>query len=184
MANNLTDYLPDYYDGIYEMEAIMHAQGGVLDEMEAQQLRLLLNQFVTQTDAKGIAVFENQVGITPAPSDNLQTRQNKVLMRLLPPRPITIRYMKDLFATLNIPATIRIDYPKRDVIVEAKSAEITAKQIENVKYLLNIYLPANMIYEVRVALNNAQVTKQIKIGIATRYETATIVQANLSQFTN
>lgn len=178
------DYLPDYYDGVYEMEAIMHAQGGVLDEMEAQQLRLLLNQFVTQTDAKGIAVYENQVGITPAPSDNLQTRQNKVLMRLLPPRPITIRYMRELFTTLNIPATIRVDRPKRDAIVEAKSAEITSKQIDNVKYLLNIYLPANMIYEVRVALNNVQVTNQIKIGIATRYETATTVQANLLQFTN
>ena len=184
MANNLMDYLPDYYNDVYEIEAIMHAQGGALDELEAKQVRLLLNQFVTQSDAQGIAVFENQVGIKPSPSDTLQVRQNKVLMRLLPPRPITIRYMRELFATLKIPATIRVDYPKRDAIVEAKSSDITSKQIDNVKYLLNIYLPANMVYEIRVALNEAQITNSIKIGVGTWSEVSTTVQANLSQIKN
>ncbi|RMC48897.1 putative phage tail protein [Lactobacillus sp. ESL0228] len=178
MANNLMNYLPDYYDGIYEMEAIMHAQSGVLDELESKQLRLLMNQFVTQTDAKGISVFEDQVGIKPAPSDTLQMRQNKVLMRLLPPRPITIRYMRELFSTLKIPATIMIDYPKRDAIVEAKSAEITDKQIDNVKYLLNIYLPANMMYEIRVALNEVQITNNIKIGIGMKVGAKAVAQFN------
>ncbi|MBI0093085.1 DUF2313 domain-containing protein [Lactobacillus sp. M0403] len=182
MANNLMDYLPDYYDGVYEMEAIMHAQGDVLDRAEGEQFRLLLNQFVTQTDAKGISVFEDQVGIKPAPNDDLETRQNKVLMRLLPPRPITIGYLRDLFATLKIPATITVI--QRDAIVEAKSAEIDSSQIENIKYLLNIYLPANMIYEIRVALNRAEISNDIKIGIGMWSEATTIAQANVSQFVN
>lgn len=182
MANNLMDYLPDYYDGVYEMEAIMHAQGDVLDRAESEQFRLLLNQFVTQTDAKGISVFEDQVGIKPAPNDDLETRQNKVLMRLLPPRPITIGYLRDLFATLKIPATITVI--QRDAIVEAKSAEIDSSQIENIKYLLNIYLPANMIYEIRVALNRAETSNDIRIGIGTWSMAATTVQANVSQFKN
>ena len=182
MANNLMDYLPDYYDDVYEMEAIMHAQGDVLDRAESEQFRLLLNQFVTQTDAKGISVFEDQVGIKPAPNDDLETRQNKVLMRLLPPRPITIGYLRDLFATLKIPATITVI--QRDAIVEAKSAEIDSSQIENIKYLLNIYLPANMIYEIRVALNRAEISNDIKIGIGMWSEATTIAQANVSQFVN
>ena len=182
MANNLMDYLPDYYDGVYEMEAIMHAQGDVLDRAESEQFRLLLNQFVTQTDAKGISVFEDQVGIKPAPNDDLETRQNKVLMRLLPPRPITIGYLRDLFATLKIPATITVI--QRDAIVEAKSAELDSSQIENIKYLLNIYLPANMIYEIRVALNRAETSNDIRIGIGTWSMAATTVQANVSQFKN
>lgn len=182
MANNLMDYLPDYYDGVYEMQAIMHAQGEVLDKAESEQFRLLLNQFVTQTDAKGISVFEDQVGIKPAPSDDLVTRQNKVLMRLLPPRPITISYLRDLFATLKIPATITVI--QRNAIVEAKSAEIDSSQIENIKYLLNIYLPANMIYEIRVALNRAEISSDIKIGIGTWYQAKATTQANVSQFIN
>ena len=182
MANNLMDYLPDYYDGVYEIEAIMHAQGNVLDRAESEQLRLLLNQFVTQTDAKGISVFEDQVGIKPAQNDDLETRQNKVLMRLLPPRPITISYLRDLFATLKIPATITVI--QRNAIVEAKSAEIDSSQIENIKYLLNIYLPANMIYEIRVALNRAEISSDIKIGIGTWYQAKATTQANVSQFIN
>ena len=176
------NYLPDYYNDVYEMQAIMHAQGEVLDKAESEQLRLLLNQFVTQTDAKGISVFEDQVGIKPAPSDDLASRQNKVLMRLLPPRPITIWYLRDLFATLKIPATIKVI--KRDAIVEAKSAEINSSQIENIKYLLNIYLPANMIYEIRVALNKAEISTDIKIGIGMWSKATTTVQANVSQFIN
>ena len=182
MANNLMDYLPDYYNDVYEMQAIMNAQGDVLDKAESEQFRLLLNQFVTQTDAKGIAVFEDQVGIKAAPSDDLASRQNKVLMRLLPPRPITIWYLRDLFATLKIPATITVI--KRDAIVEAKSAEINSSQIENVKYLLNIYLPANMIYEIRVALNRAEIINDFKIGLGMWCKATTTAQANVSQFNN
>lgn len=182
MANNLMDYLPDYYNDVYEMQAIMNAQGDVLDKAESEQLRLLLNQFVTQTDAKGISVFEDQVGIKPAPSDDLASRQNKVLMRLLPPRPITIGYLRDLFVTLKIPATITVI--QRDAIVEAKSAEINSSQIENIKYLLNIYLPANMIYEIRVALNKAEISNDLKVGLGMWSKATTAVQANVSQFIN
>ena len=182
MANNLMDYLPDYYNDVYEMQAIMNAQGNVLDKAESEQLRLLLNQFVTQTDAKGISVFEDQVGIKPAPSDDLEARQNKVLMRLLPPRPITIDYLRDLFATLKIPVTITVI--QRDAIVEAKSTEINSGQIENIKYLLNIYLPANMIYEIRVALNRAEISNDFKVGLGTWLKATTVVQANVSQFIN
>ena len=182
MANNLMNYLPDYYNDVYEMQAIMHTQGEVLDKAESEQLRLLLNQFVTQTEAKGISVFEDQVGIKPAQNDDLETRQNKVLMRLLPPRPITIGYLRDLFATLKIPATITVI--QRDAIVEAKSAEIDSSQIENIKYLLNIYLPANMIYEIRVALNRAEVGNDFKVGIGMWSKATTTVQANVSQFKN
>ena len=178
------NYLPDYYNDVYEMQAIMNAQGEVLDKAESEQFRLLLNQFVTQTDVKGISVFEDQVGIKPAPNDDLATRQNKVLMRLLPPRPITIWYLRDLFATLKIPATITVEHDKRDAIVEAKSAEIDSSQIDNIKYLLNIYLPANMIYEIRVALNKAKISSDIKIGIGMWSKATTAVQANVSQFVN
>lgn len=184
MANNLMNYLPDYYNDVYEMQAIMNAQGDVLDKAEGEQFRLLLNQFVTQTDAKGISVFEDQVGIKPAPNDDLETRQNKVLMRLLPPRPITIWYLRDLFATLKIPVTITVERAKRNAIVEAKNAEIEGKQIENVRYLLNIYLPANMSYEIRIALNEAQTANDIKFGVGTWSKATVAVPANTSQFIN
>ena len=167
MANNLMDYLPDYYDGVYEMEAIMHAQGGVLDEMDDRQMRTLLNEFVIQTDLRGIAVFEDQIGVIPEPGDSLEDRQNRVLMRLLPPRPITIRYLRELFKTLKIPAEVYVIRPRREAVVEANKGEITNKQIDNVKYILNVYLPANMIYQIQIKLPDAKISDQLKIGIGT-----------------
>ena len=165
MANNLMDYLPDYYDGVYEMEAIMHAQGGVLNEMDDRQMRTLLNEFVIQTDLRGISVFEDQIGVIPEPGDSLEDRQNRVLMRLLPPHPITLRYLREVFKTLKIPAEVSVFRPKREAIVEANKGEITNKQIDNVKYILNVYLPANMIYQIQIKLPDAKISDQLKIGV-------------------
>ena len=187
MANNLMDYLPDYYDGVYEMEAIMHAQGGVLDEMDDRQMRTLLNEFVIQTDLRGISVFEDQIGVIPEPGDTLQDRQNRVLMRLLPPRPITIRYLRELFKTLKIPAEVSVFRPKREAIVEASQGDITNKQIDNVKYILNVYLPANMIYQIQIKLPDAKISDQLKIGIGTMLGAHLIAPVNpgdIDQITN
>ena len=159
------DYLPDYYDGVYEMEAIMHAQGGVLDEMDDRQMRTLLNEFVIKTDIHGISVFEDQIGVIPEPGDTLQDRQNRVLMRLLPPHPITLRYLREVFKTLKIPAEVSVFRPKREAIVEANKGEISNKQINNVKYILNVYLPANMIYQIQIKLPDAKISDQLKIGV-------------------
>ena len=187
MANNLMDYLPDYYDGVYEMEAIMHAQGGVLDEMDDRQMRTLLNEFVIQTDLRGIAVFEDQIGVIPEPGDTLQDRQNRVLMRLLPPRPITIRYLRELFKTLKIPAEVSVFRPRREAVVEANKGEITNKQIDNVKYVLNVYLPANMIYQIQIKLPDVKISDQLKIGIGTMLGAHLIAPVNsdyIDQITN
>lgn len=187
MANNLMDYLPDYYDGVYEMEAIMHAQGGVLDEMDDRQMRTLLNEFVIQTDLRGISVFEDQIGVIPEPGDSLEDRQNRVLMRLLPPRPITIRYLRELFKTLKIPAEVYVIRPRREAVVEANQGDITNKQIDNVKYILNVYLPANMIYQIQIKLPDAKISDQLKIGIGTMLGAHLIAPVNsdyIDQITN
>ena len=181
------DYLPDYYDGVYEMEAIMHAQGGVLDEMDDRQMRTLLNEFVIKTDIRGISVFEDQIGVIPEPGDTLQDRQNRVLMRLLPPHPITLRYLREVFKTLKIPAEVSVFRPKREAIVEANKGEITNKQIDNVKYVLNVYLPANMIYQIQIKLPDVKISDQLKIGIGTMLGAHLIAPVNsdyIDQITN
>ncbi|WEV42944.1 DUF2313 domain-containing protein [Lactobacillus sp. ESL0684] len=184
MSNNLMEYLPEYYQDVYEMQAIMHAHGQVLNDFEDRQIRALLNQFVTQTDSKGIAVFEDQVGIQPTLGEDLKTRQNNVLMRLLPPRPITIKYLKELFGTLKLPVNITIDHAKRNAIIEGNSTDIGNEQIDSIRYILNVYLPANMIYEIRIALKQAIIGNDLFVGLGTTAKVETEVQANISQFLN
>ena len=97
-------YMPDYYDDVYEMKKILAAQGISLSHFDYERNRTLHNQFVIKTDAQGISVFEDQVGIVPDPNDSLEVRQNNVLMHLLPPKPLTVRYLNYLMHFMNLKA--------------------------------------------------------------------------------
>ncbi|KRM85740.1 hypothetical protein FC41_GL001055 [Lactobacillus hominis DSM 23910 = CRBIP 24.179] len=176
--------MPDYYDGVYEMVELLKAQSKTLSEIEDNHTRSLLNEFVTQADEKGISIFEDQLGIKPGANDTLETRRNKVLMYGLPPQPITVRYLQNLFKISSIPAEVSVDYHQRTVIISAKSAEISASQLDYMKYLLNVSIPANMLYEVKIALNNVELTDDWFIGIGMTSRAELTVGADLSQVYN
>lgn len=137
--------MPDYYNGVYEMEELLKAQGTALSKFDDARERTLLNQYIAKADEKGIAVFENQYHITPEPGDTLEVRRQRLLMRVLPPQPITIRYLKGLFKSLKIPANVS-DYGKRRLNVVSYSGELSKEQKKLITLTLNCYLPANMIY--------------------------------------
>lgn len=90
----LLNYMPDYYQGVYEMEELLKSESLTLKDLEDSHLRTLLNEFVSTADAKGISLFESQLGIVPDENDTLEMRRNKVLMYVLPPRPITIGFLE------------------------------------------------------------------------------------------
>ena len=54
----LLNYMPDYYDGVYEMEELLKAQGRALDTSDAEQDKILANQFIGQADTDGISIYE------------------------------------------------------------------------------------------------------------------------------
>lgn len=174
-------YMPDYYGGVYEMEELLKSQGTALTEINDKIVRTLLNQFIITSDEKGIAIFENEAGIKPDPNDTLETRRNNVLLRLLPPKPLTIRYLNYLLRLMNLEANVTVDYGKRLAIVEAESVDISAEKLKSIRYMLNVTLPANMIYSIRVSLSRVDITNQIFFGIATTAETIACAKANLDQ---
>ena len=63
---------------------------------------------------------------------------------MVTPRPITIRFFRDMLNNINLPVQIDVNYGARAVVATAKSAEMTSNQINYLKYLLNVYLPANL----------------------------------------
>lgn len=144
----INDYMPDYYKGVYEIEELLKSEQKSFDKFDDLMLKTLLNQFVMQADESGISIFENQLGINPEPTDSLENRRYNVLMRMLPPKPITIKYFRELLKRLNIPATVDVEYTVRNVITRAKAAEINKQQIKRLKYLLNVYLPANLTFQI------------------------------------
>lgn len=138
--------MPHWYDGVYEMEELLKAQGASLSKFDSDRERTLFNEFVIRTDEKGISVFEDQYGIIPDPGDSLELRQQRVLMRMLPPQPITLRRLQQIFKSLQIPASLSRDVGKRLLKVTSWNGELSSSQQKLITLTLNCYLPANMIY--------------------------------------
>ena len=138
--------MPEYYDGVYEMEELLKAQGKALSDFDKAREQVLFNQYIAKADERGISVFENQYGITPEPGDSLEVRRQRLLMRVLPPQPITFRYLEGLFKSLKIPAKISVEHLKRRFNVISYNGELSAEQQKLITLTLNCYLPANMLY--------------------------------------
>lgn len=173
--------MPDYYNGVYEMEELLKAQSKGLYQFDEKINRVLLNGFIIQADEKGISVFEDQAGIKPDSGASLETRRNNVLLRLLPPKPLTTRYLNHLLEIMNLKSKVRVDYAKHLAIVEAESTDITPDKVNSMKYMLNITLPANMIYDIKINLAQATVQNELYLGIVNTIDSYVIAQANTEQ---
>lgn len=146
---SLKDYLPSYYGGVREMQRLMEVEQRMGDRFGDSTERLLMNQFVMQADSEGLALFEYQLGLPTDYAKSLESRQYDVLMRILPPRPITIRYFRELIQSLDIPAVVDVDHIKSHIDTMSEAHDITPEQIKRLRYLLNVYLPVNMTYQIR-----------------------------------
>ena len=177
--DELLKYMPDYYDGVYEMEELLKAQSKGLYQFDGEINRTLLNEFIIQADEKGISVFEDQAGIKPDPGASLETSRNNVLLRLLPPKPLTTKYLNHLLEIMNLKSHVDVDYAKRLAIVEAESADITPDKVNSMKYMLNITLPATMIYEINLA--QATVQRELYFDVVNTADSYVIAQANTKQ---
>jgi len=179
----LQDYLPEYYDDVYEMQKLVAAEQVDFGNFDDLILRTLLNQFVIQADLEGISIFEDQLGIDANPNDSLETRRYNVLMRMLPPKPITLKYFKELLKTLDIPASVDVEYAVRNVIAKAKKSEISKDQIKRLKYLLNVYLPANLTFQI-ITTSDTKTKLKMFVGVADNSEIDAISNPRLVTYAN
>ncbi|WP_125685953.1 putative phage tail protein [Levilactobacillus fujinensis] len=149
--SKLVDYLPDYYDKVVEMQKLMVGEQPVFDAVSEQADRILLNEFVMATDVDGLSMFENQFGMVASPTATVESRRYDILVRMLPPRPITIWYFKELVASFAIPAMVVVDSVKSRIDTLSEAHVITAEQVERLKYLLNVYTPSNLEQHIRTS---------------------------------
>lgn len=180
---NLKDYLPGYYDGVREMQRLMEAEQKMGDRFGDSEERLLMNQFVMQADSEGLALFEYQLGIPTDYTKALESRQYDVLMRILPPRPITIRYFRELIQSLDISAVVDVDHIKSHIDTMSEVHSITPEQIKRLRYLLNVYLPVNMTYQIRTQ-TAIETQLDLYLGATQNVAVATVVMPDLDAVTD
>jgi hypothetical protein len=140
----LKDLMPDYYAGVYEIDVIQQIEQPMLDNLQSLIDQEQNNHFAAIANEDGISIFESLFGIVDTAGQDLETRRYNVIMRLLPPKPVTIMYMRELLSTLNINATLLVDAPNFHVNVEAQTTDNSA--MKRLTVLLKRLLPANMTF--------------------------------------
>ncbi|AYJ38867.1 putative phage tail protein [Lactiplantibacillus paraplantarum] len=177
----LSDYLPDYYDDIVEMHSLVNAEQVAVDANTDQLNRILMNQYVFTADAQGLSLFEYQLGITPESGATLEERRYDILMRILPPQPITIGYFRSLVKAMQIPADIEVDAINSILSTISLEADVSVTQIKRLRYLLNVYVPANLTYQITTRRTERTV-EQFNAGQAVQVAVATSVDAEPVSF--
>lgn len=137
-------YKPKYYEGVYEMEKLLRAEDKIVGAFNEQISQTLFDEFVQPASVQGVELFEDQWSIIPETGQSLEERKRNILLHMLPARPITVRFMRELLKNALLPVTFDVEYSERLALVTGKLEELTKARLRQLEYLLNVYLPANM----------------------------------------
>lgn len=172
--SKLQDFKPDYYDGVSEMNTLLDAEQPAFDLQTTKINRLLLNRFVMKADSDGLSIFESELGIDTDLTRPLESRRYDILIRLLPPHPITFKYLKDLVKSFDISASLQRDVLKQTMTSYSRQDSVTAEQLRRLRYLLNVYLPSNMDFQIK-AVGDVAVPEILRMGMALDVHIETVV---------
>lgn len=173
----LAEYLPDYYDEVSEIQKLTMAEQVAVDGNADQLSWLLLNQYVLTADAQGLSLFEYQLGIKAEVDTTLEARRYNILMRILPPQPITIGYFRSLVEAMQIPVTIEVDAVNSMLTTVSQESDVSSEQIDRLRYLLNVYVPVNLAYQI-IKQQAVSVSEHVNVGQAVQVSVTTSVGAD------
>lgn len=78
--DELASWFPAWYRNVLEMDALWQTWGALLDQLQADILRVLNNNFLLHCDEETIKMWEDFLGITMASPRNLENRRRFVMM--------------------------------------------------------------------------------------------------------
>lgn len=172
--SKLQDFKPDYYNGVLEMNALLDAEQPAFDQSTAAINRLLLNRFVMKADSDGLSLFESELGIDTDLTQPLESRRYDLLFRLLPPHPITFKYLKYLVKSFDISASLQRDVLRQAITSYSRQDSVTTEQLRRLRYLLRVYLPGNMTYQL-ITMGDVDVPEMHNLGVALDVHTEVVV---------
>lgn len=180
-SEELLEYMPEYYDGVYEMEELLRAQGQALAANDKKQEQIMANQFVVTADETGVKAFEDQLGIVAKPDATLEERKRQIILENAPPQPLTKNY---LYASstnlLGMNVRFDINTALRTVTAYA-TGSITEVQADNLRNWLYHILPANMLLAVHIDFNTQISNLQEFAGVAVSFKSSLVSAAETSQ---
>ena len=180
-SEELLEYMPEYYDGVYEMEELLRAQGQALSANDKTQVLILDNQFVVTADETGVKAFEEQLGIVANPNATLEERKQQIILESAPPQPLTKNY---LYASstnlLGMSVRFEINTALRTVTAYA-TGNISAVQAENLRNWLYHILPVNMLLMVHIDFTTQSSNLQAFASVGVSFKSSLVSAAETSQ---
>lgn len=163
----LLKHLPLFIQEYREIRAIMNAENPEFQSAENETEVIFNNQFIKSCNIKGIAKFENLMGIIPESDDTLESRISRVLTRWNDTVPYTFIVLCQKLDTLcgknNYEIIRDINKYTMDITTHL---ELTG-QAEELDYMLGYMIPVNIAMTVnnKIYLNMTDSTSKLASGI-------------------
>lgn len=143
---NLSEYVPDYYEGVKDMKELVRVENALFKDGTISLEQFIKNQFIMLCDVPTLTKFEEVYDIVAHPTDTLEWRRERVLLRINMRPPFSwwflIRKLDDLFGKGKYKASV--DFANQVLLIES-GAETSGLFRESVVFI-NAIKPANMVY--------------------------------------
>ncbi|MGK4109406.1 putative phage tail protein [Enterococcus cecorum] len=161
---NLKEMLPEWYQGVYEMNKLMEVEQSLLDELALKIKQSQDNLYVSTADSDTIRIYEQMLKIATTSDDTLESRRFRVLTRLASQKPYTKRYLTEMLNSIGTDVTVTCLYDEYTVLIN--SVFERRGQMADVNYLIRTIVPANLQVDVRNALRTNAANLKLKQAAA------------------
>lgn len=145
---DLWEYLPPFLKDFIEMVEILGAEEPEFQELVKQIDDVMNDNFILTATARGIARFEEMLGIRPETGATLETRRSAVLTKWWDVTPYTLRTLKSRIAVIQGNDNIQISFADDDpYCIQIVTRLETAGQVDDLAYILKTMLPANLVVD-------------------------------------
>ena len=140
-------YVPPFLKEFKELDTLFSAERPEFQTLANELDELEGDFFISSASEKAIVRYEKLMGIRPNASDSLETRRSNALARWYDALPFTIRALKKRLALIqgNDDVDVVIDENNPYHITVYTHMEVDG-QIDNLYYILDTMLPANITY--------------------------------------
>lgn len=140
----LKDHLPIFIQEYREIQKIMDAENPEFQLAMDESEKLKDNLFISSSDEKGIAKYEDMMGIIPLETDTLESRISRVLTRWNKSTPYSyfflLRKLNSLCGVDNYTIKRNINKYEMEIITHLE----LSGQVDELLYLLDDLIPANI----------------------------------------
>ena len=164
----LINYLPQFMQEYSEMQRIMYTEQDQIDHLWSAADMAFADQFIDTMFEYGLSRWEKMLNINPRSTDTIHSRRIAVKMKLNNNIPYTMKALLQKLEAISDGLPFKVDLLNDEYLLKIFTEWDVHGQIDNLKDLLELVIPANLVIESRNALkSNFSPTMNVASGMST-----------------